>query len=99
MRSFLVAVAVAAMLTFTTSAFGGEITGNGTPKTVHGNSPCAFSGQEDLQWSDPENVVRGVPARVQNWGHTEGKEGGANSTTAFGFLWGCNARDFGLKNS
>jgi hypothetical protein len=31
-------------------AFAGEITGNGKLKTVNGSSPCAFSGQEDLQW-------------------------------------------------
>jgi hypothetical protein len=79
-------------------AVAGEITGNGVEKGVNGNSPCAYSGQEDLQWSDPGNVVRGVPARVQNWGHTAGKEGGANDNFALGFHWGCNARDFGLKN-
>jgi hypothetical protein len=86
-------------------ALAGEITGNGTLKTVHGNSPCAFSGQEDLQWFTDDSdqtpladPVRGVPQHSQNWGHTEGRDGGANETNAFGFEWGCNARDFGLKN-
>jgi hypothetical protein len=105
MRFFLVAVAAAAMMAFaTSSAFAGEITGNGTLKTVHANSPCAFSGQEDLQWYTDDsdqtllaNPVRGEPSRVQNWGHIAGHSGGANETTAFGFEWGCNAHEFGLK--
>jgi len=105
MRFFLVVVAVAALTAFSTSAaFAGEITGNGTLKTVHGNSPCAFSGQEDLQWftddSDQTRLtdpVKGVPKHSQNWGHTDGRDGGANETTAFGFEWGCNAHEFGLK--
>jgi hypothetical protein len=105
MRFFLAAVCMAAMLAFTASgAFAGEITGNGTLKTVHGNSACAFSGQEDLQWytddSDQvplENPVKGVPKHSQNWGHTEGRDGGANQTNAFGFEWGCNAHLFPNK--
>lgn len=109
MRLFVAAISVVAMLALGTSAaFAGEITGNGTLKTVNGNSPCAFSGQEDLQWyttnddttrvSDP---VKGDPAHSQNWGHVKQEldvTGGANSTDAFGFPWGCNAHDFGLKN-
>ena len=77
---------------------------NGTLKPVNGNSPCAFSGQEDLQWFTDDsdqtplaNPVRGVPKHSQNWGHTDGRDGGANETTAFGFEWGCNAHEFGLK--
>src|SRR5947208_13508213 len=105
MRFFLVVVAVVAMMAFaTSSAFAGEITGNGTLKPVNGNSPCAYSGQEDLQWytdnSDQTllaNPVKGEPNRTQNWGHTDGRSGGANETTAFGFEWGCNAHQFGLK--
>src|SRR5262245_19852380 len=87
-----------------TAAFAGEITGNGTLKQVNGNSPCAFSGQEDLQWytTDADDVpvanpIKGVPAHSQNWGHTKqalGLTGGANSTA---LDWGCNARDFGMK--
>ena len=60
----------------TSAAFAGEITGNGQLKTVHGNSPCAFSGQEDLQWYTTDddttpvaNPIKGVPAHSQNWGH------------------------------
>jgi hypothetical protein len=106
MRFFLAAVSMAAMLALSTSsAFAGEITGNGTLKAVHANSPCAFSGQEDLQWYTDDgdttlktDPVRGDPSRVQNWGHTAGREGGANETTAFGFEWGCNAHEFGLKH-
>ena len=74
-------------------AVAGEVTGQGKPITIHAKSPCAFSGQEDLQFSDPANS----PGRVQNWGHTPNKSGGANDTFAFGFEWGCNARDFPLK--
>ena len=77
-------------------AVAGEITGNGKPITVNGNSPCAYSGQEDLQWSD-SGFTRGVPGHAQNWGHTDGRSGGANETNAFGFEWGCNAHEFGLK--
>jgi|1185.fasta_scaffold02472_5 hypothetical protein len=99
LRTTLPAVAaVAACLTVGVSAASaGEITGNGKPITINGNSPCAFSGQEDLQWHPDGTVTRGVPAHSQNWGHTAGREGGANDTFAFGFEWGCNARDFGLK--
>jgi len=105
MRFILALVAVAALMAFVAStATAGEITGNGQLKAVHGNSPCAFSGQEDRQWytDDSDTVARtdptkGDPAHSQNWGHTEGREGGANDTFAFGFEWGCNARDFGMK--
>ena len=45
---------------------------------MHGNSPCAFSGQEDLQWFTTDgdttpvaNPVKGVPAHSQNWGHVK----------------------------
>ena len=70
MRFFVAAVFMAAMMALGTSpAFAGEITGNGRLKPVNGNSPCAFSGQEDLQWftddSDTtplENPIKGVPA-------------------------------------
>ena len=106
MRFFVALVAVAAMMAFVAStAFAGEITGNGQLKAVHGNSPCAYSGQEDLQWytdnsdttlrSDP---TRGDPAYVQNWGHVKqatGLTGGANSVPAA--EWGCNAHLYGLK--
>jgi len=105
MRFFLVVVAVVAMMAFaTSSAFAGEITGNGTLKPVNGNSPCAYSGQEDLQWYTDDsdqtllaNPVKGEPKHSQNWGHTDGRDGGANQTNAFGFEWGCNAHEFGLK--
>jgi hypothetical protein len=85
-------------------AVAGEITGNGTLKPVHANSPCAFSGQEDLQWYTDDsdqtplaNPVKGVPKHSQNWGHTDGRDGGANDTNVFGFEWGCNGHTFGLK--
>lgn len=106
MRLFIALISVAAMMAFVAStASAGEITGNGTLKTVHGNSPCAYSGQEDLQWytdnSDStrlSNPVRGVPGHAQNWGHTKqatGLTGGANSVPAA--EWGCNAHLYGLK--
>jgi len=106
-RRFVAAVSVAALMGLgTNGAFAGEITGNGLPKAVHGNSPCAFSGQEDLQWFQDEatdvvpveNPVKGVPAHSQNWGHVKqanGLTGGANNVEALD--WGCNAQTFGLK--
>jgi hypothetical protein len=89
-------------------AVAGEITGNGQLKTVHGNSPCAYSGQEDLQWytndgdttlkSDP---TKGDPAHSQSWGQivsaAGGHLGGANSTVTPDGPWGCNAHLYGLK--
>jgi hypothetical protein len=68
--------AAALALSLATSAvFAGEITGNGRLKDVNGHSPCAFSGQEDLQWftddSDAvrlDNPMRGVPGHAQSWG-------------------------------
>ena len=105
-RRFAAAVSVVAVMALGTSgALAGEITGNGQLKTVHGNSPCAYSGQEDLQWytddSDTtllDNPVRGVPSHSQNWGHTKqalGLTGGANSVPLA--EWGCNAHIYGLK--
>jgi hypothetical protein len=106
MRFFLAAVCMTAMFAFTTSALGGEVTGNGKLNGRNGKSACSFSGQEDLQFFTtngdgtpipPDQVVRGDPARVQNWGHTDGRSGGANQTNAFGFEWGCNAHMFPNK--
>jgi hypothetical protein len=106
LRLVVSAVFVAAVMALGTSAaFAGEITGNGQLKTVHGNSPCAFSGQEDLQWYTTDedttpvaNPTKGVPAHSQNWGHVKqatGLTGGANSVPAA--EWGCNAHLYGLK--
>lgn len=106
MRFIMALVAVAALMAFAaSSATAGEITGNGTLKTVHGNSPCAYSGQEDLQWytdnSDTTprlDPTRGDPAHAQNWGHVKqvtGLTGGANRVPAA--EWGCNAHLYGLK--
>ena len=109
MRLIVTMVIAAALLALSASAaLAGEITGNGTLKQVNGNSPCAYSGQEDLQWyttngdttrlTDP---VKGDPAHSQNWGQVKqavGATGGANSTDAFGFPWGCNGNEFGLKS-
>lgn len=106
MRLLMALLAVAALMAFAASAASaGEITGNGQLKTVHGNSPCAYSGQEDLQWytdnsdatlrSDP---TKGDPAHAQNWGHVKQAAdltGGANSVPAA--EWGCNAHLYGLK--
>ena len=102
----VIAVTAAVMTTLGTStAFAGEITGQGDRKPVNGNSPCAFSGQEDLQWFTTDgdttpvaNPVKGVPAHSQNWGHVKqalGLTGGANSVPAL--EWGCNGHEFGLK--
>jgi hypothetical protein len=75
-RIALATGAAALALSMATSAvFAGEITGNGRLKDVNGHSPCAFSGQEDLQWfTDDSDAVRldnpekGVPGHAQSWG-------------------------------
>jgi hypothetical protein len=80
----LCAVLVAAV--GASSAFAGEITGNGKPKwtntdqwgvphTLNGNSPCAFSGQEDNQFpgtaDNPNPDFDPNAGHSQNWGHTK----------------------------
>jgi hypothetical protein len=109
LRLFVSAVFVAALMAMGASAaFAGEITGNGKLKTVHGNSPCAFSGQEDLQWytNDGDTTLkadptRGDPSHSQSWGQivsgAGGGLGGANDTITPEGPWGCNARIYGLK--
>ena len=108
LRLVVTAVLVTAVMALGASAaFAGEITGNGKLKEVHANSPCAYSGQEDLQWYTDNGdgtlkpvPTKGDPAHSQNWGHVKaetGATGGANSTTAFGFEWGCNGNTYGLK--
>ncbi|HEX3263924.1 MAG TPA: hypothetical protein VHR37_09700 [Solirubrobacterales bacterium] len=98
-RKFAVGVCVAAVTALTASpAFAGEVTGNGTFKGVNGNSPCAYSGQEDLQYLP--GGEKGVGPHSQNFGHvkqdpTQGVTGGANSVPAWD--WGCNGHEFGLK--
>jgi hypothetical protein len=88
MRLFIVAAFVAALMALGASAaFAGEITGNGKLKDVKGNSPCAYSGQEDLQWYTDDgdgtrrtDPTKGDPAHSQNWGHVKqatGLPGGA----------------------
>jgi hypothetical protein len=77
-RSRLAAAAVAASVALALgsgSVFAGEITGNGQLKAVNGRSPCAYSGQEDLQWyttdddtSLKDTFVRGDPGHAQSWG-------------------------------
>ena len=108
MKSFITAAACAALLAGAGAgaAFAGEITGNGQLKQVNGNSPCAYSGQEDRQWytddSDTtalDNPVKGDPAHSQNWGHVKqdtGLTGGANSVPLA--EWGCNGNLYGLKH-
>ena len=61
------AVAFVALGAGTASA--GEITGNGTLKTVKAASICAYSGQND-GWHIPELAMGPEDAanRVQNWG-------------------------------
>ena len=109
LRLFVSAVFVAALMALGASAaFAGEITGNGKLKTVHGNSPCAYSGQEDLQWytNDGDTTLRtdptkGDPSHSQSWGQivsaAGGGLGGANDTITPEGPWGCNAHLYGLK--
>ena len=106
MRFFVALVAIVGLMAFVAStASAGEITGNGQLKAVNGNSPCAYSGQEDRQWytddsdttlkSDP---TRGDPAHSQNWGHVKQANdltGGATSVPAVDR--GCNGHLYGLK--
>ena len=76
---FAAAVCVAGIVGLGSStAFAGEITGNGkvlttSPHTLHGRSICAFSGQEDLQFLDEEGNPlaephKGDPSHAQSWG-------------------------------
>jgi hypothetical protein len=60
------------------------------PHTLNGNSPCAFSGQEDNQFpgttDNPNPDFDPTAGNVQNWGHTKtiaGLTGGAGPA-------GCN---------
>ena len=87
MRLFIAAISVVALLALGTStAFAGEITGNGRIKDVNGKSPCAYSGQEDKQWYATDgdnrvgpplaNPIKGEPAHSQNWGQIVSAAGG-----------------------
>jgi hypothetical protein len=64
------------------AAFAGEITGNGkyiagsNSAPLHGNSNCAYSGQEDLQYVDENGnplatPTKGVPNHAQSWGQID----------------------------
>jgi hypothetical protein len=77
---FLLILAAAMLLSAltTTTVLAGEITGNGELKEVKGQSACAFSGQEDLQWYfDDDNTMpkpegtRGDPGHAQSWGQAK----------------------------
>ena len=112
-RRFVAAVSAAAIMAVGPgSAFAGEITGQGELKTVHANSPCAFSGQEDLQWytTDGDTTLRippvkGTPhpgedgiSRIQNWGQTKQASGLTGGANSVPLAeWGCNAHLYGLK--
>jgi hypothetical protein len=75
-RSMIAIGAAAALLSIAGgSVFAGEITGNGTLKTVQGRSDCAYSGQEDLQWYTDDSdttlklvATKGDPGHSQSWG-------------------------------
>jgi hypothetical protein len=68
----LAGLAAGAMLILaTSSAMGGEITGNGkslqiAPHTLQGNSACAWSGRQDDPATAIEDNFKGVMA--QSWG-------------------------------
>ena len=80
----LAAVSVLVFAVSVNVAFAGEVTGNGKPlwtgtdpatgdHTLHGQSACAFSGQEDYQFF-------GGPAagnHAQSWGQIARSAGGA----------------------
>jgi hypothetical protein len=98
MRKRIVAVAicvVAAVSLTAGSAFAGEITGTGkplwtntdqwgVPHTLHGQSACAFSGQEDNQFPDSPDYDPNAP-HSQSWGasfarYAQGALGGVPGT-------------------
>jgi hypothetical protein len=101
MRLFVVTAIVAVLAALAASAaFAGEITGNGkplwtntdqwgVPHTLNGNSPCAFSGQEDNQFpgtvDNPNPEFDPDAGHSQNWGHTLGHVQGGGAGPA-----GCN---------
>jgi hypothetical protein len=78
-RLWLAALAASLAATLSVGAVAaGEITGNGELLEVKGQSACAFSGQEDLQWffdnfqEDPKPMVtRGDPGHAQSWGQAK----------------------------
>jgi hypothetical protein len=100
MKKLAALTGMVVLFAFSASAgFAGEVQGNGTYKGVKGNSPCSFSGQEDLQYVDGGS--KGDPAHSQNWGHVKqalGLTGGANETVVFGELTGCNGKEFGMHD-
>jgi hypothetical protein len=76
---FAVSIAAVVLSLSTSVAFAGEVTGNGKPlwtndgqwedehHTLHGQSLCAFSGQEDGQFPDsPEYSPEA--GHAQSWG-------------------------------
>jgi hypothetical protein len=72
------AAAVFALGVAASTTLAGEITGNGKLKVVNGHSPCAYSGQEDLQWyqDDGDTILRsdptrGDPSHSQSWGQID----------------------------
>jgi hypothetical protein len=76
-RRIALAISLAGLIALVgaSTAFAGEITGNGTLKAVNGRSICAYSGQEDLQWytTDADTTLRtdptrGDPSHAQSWG-------------------------------
>ena len=98
-RLVSVVAAVGLLLALTAStAFAGEITGNGKSLHVdgggkwgtglHARSFCAFSGQEDLQFADGGS--KGDPGHAQSWGQIPKAD--RDAIAPLGFLPGraCN---------
>jgi hypothetical protein len=93
------------------AAFAGEYTGNGKQTAIegHANSPCAFSGQEDLQFFEDDldtvpkdPITKGDPAHSQSWGQIVSAAGGhlggaAGPIETEEGPWGCNGNMFGMK--
>src|SRR4051794_16468525 len=59
------------------------VTGDPIAHTLHGNSPCAFSGQQDNQFpgtvDNPNPEYDPTAGNVQNWGHTPGHVAGGGA--------------------
>jgi hypothetical protein len=73
------------------------VTGDPIHHTLNGNSPCAFSGQEDNQFQGtPGNLNPDFDPNAghsQNWGHTKQAAdltGGAGPAGCNGHLFGTN---------
>jgi hypothetical protein len=70
MNRSLLFVAALGLVSVSTAALAGEVTGNGKKEDYSkGVSWCKFSGQNDDPDAEPDGE-EGPGGRTQNWGHT-----------------------------